>query len=176
MFICMQNINFITHFFLQILQKNNKLLILDNLGIPGHTHLKWEYQFEEAFDSYLQKLHPLGFTWDIAKILQTCYFGYFGYAWLRTPKKIKSTWKKRLCLSADKKSTSSLMFCWRYYKDMQTSLFWVLWACLGTQTENDSSNLYKASISKNKLHHSFLPWDITFYVILVLSTESKRGK
>ena len=123
MFICMQNINFITHFFLQILQKNNKLLILDNLGIPGHTHLKWEYEFEEAFDSYLQKLHPLGFTWDIVKILQTCYFGYFGYAWLRTPKKIKSTWKKRLCLSAGKKSTSSLMFRWRYYKDMQTSYF-----------------------------------------------------
>ena len=31
-----------------------------NLGIPDHTCLIW-YHFEEAFDVYLQKFHPLRF-------------------------------------------------------------------------------------------------------------------
>ena len=31
----------ITQFFLKILQRNSKLVILGNLGMPGHTHLKW---------------------------------------------------------------------------------------------------------------------------------------
>ena len=34
-------INFITHSFRKILQKNSKLVILGNLGMPGHTRLKW---------------------------------------------------------------------------------------------------------------------------------------
>ena len=41
MFICMQKINFITQFFFNILQRNSKLVILGNLGMPDHTHLKW---------------------------------------------------------------------------------------------------------------------------------------
>ena len=55
MFICMQKTSFITDFFLTILQRYSKLVILDNLGMAGHTHLKWQYQFEEAFDVYLQE-------------------------------------------------------------------------------------------------------------------------
>ena len=55
MFICMQKTSFIIDFFLTILQRYSKLVILDNLGMPGHTHLKWQYQFEEAFDVYLQE-------------------------------------------------------------------------------------------------------------------------
>ena len=47
-----KKINFITHFFLKILQRNNKLVILGNLGMPGHKHIKW-YQFEEIFNVYL---------------------------------------------------------------------------------------------------------------------------
>ena len=35
-----QNINFITSFFLKILQKI-AVVILGNLGMPGHSHLKW---------------------------------------------------------------------------------------------------------------------------------------
>ena len=31
-------INFITHFFLKTLLRNNKLAILSNLGMPGYTH------------------------------------------------------------------------------------------------------------------------------------------
>ena len=33
----MQKINFTTHFFLNILQRNSKLVILGNLGMQGHT-------------------------------------------------------------------------------------------------------------------------------------------
>ena len=76
-----KKLNFIIHFFVKILQRNSKLVILGNFDIPGHTHLKWWYQFEEIFDVYLQaknKLQSSRFPWDIVKILQTCYFGYFG--------------------------------------------------------------------------------------------------
>ena len=41
MLICMQKTNLINHFLLKILQRNRKLVILGNLGIPGHRHLKW---------------------------------------------------------------------------------------------------------------------------------------
>ena len=37
MLVCMQKINFITHFFLKILKRNGKLVILGNLSMPGHT-------------------------------------------------------------------------------------------------------------------------------------------
>ena len=40
MLTCMQKINFITHFFHKILQRNGKLVILGNVCMPGHTHLK----------------------------------------------------------------------------------------------------------------------------------------
>ena len=81
MLICIQKINFITHFFLKILKRNNKLVILGNLGMHGNIHLNWQYQFEKTFNVYLQaknQLRPSGFPWDVAKILQTSYFGYFG--------------------------------------------------------------------------------------------------
>ena len=47
---------------------------------------------------------------SIAKILQTCCFGYFGHAWLWTPKVILSSCRNFLCLSAGNKSTLSPMF------------------------------------------------------------------
>ena len=72
MLICMQKINFITDFFFKMLQINSKLVILGNLDMSGHTHLKWQYQFEEIFDVYLEvknQLHSSCFHWDIAEIL-----------------------------------------------------------------------------------------------------------
>ena len=39
--------------------------------MPGHTHLKWQYQFEETSDIYLQAKNQLNypyFSGDIAKI------------------------------------------------------------------------------------------------------------
>ena len=52
MLICMQKINFISHSFLKILQKNSKYVILGNLGMSEQTYLKLYYQFEESFDVY----------------------------------------------------------------------------------------------------------------------------
>ena len=138
----------ITPFFLKISQRNSKFVILDYLGLPGHTHLKWQYEFEETFYVYLQgnnQLHPSRFPWDIAKMLQTCYCGYFGYAWLHTPKKILPTNEKVFCLSAGKKSTSSPMFL-KEILHIYGYLFWILWACLATHTQNDSFTSYKTSI------------------------------
>ena len=36
--ICMQKINFITHFSFKILQRNSKQVILGNLGMPGYVN------------------------------------------------------------------------------------------------------------------------------------------
>ena len=63
--------------------------------------------------------------------LQTYYFEYFWHVWLRISKVIQWTCRKLSCLSASKKSTSSPMFIWRYYKDMQTyfGYFGHAWLC-----------------------------------------------
>ena len=47
--------------------------------------------------------------------MQTSYFGYFGHAWLHTPKIIKSTCTRLWCLSVCKKQTSSFILFLRYY-------------------------------------------------------------
>ena len=73
------------------MQRNSKLVILGNLGMLGHTHPQWWCQLEKTFAVYQQaknQLHCLGFPWDIAKVLQNCYSGYFGHAWLCTTKAI----------------------------------------------------------------------------------------
>ena len=51
---CMQNVNFVIHFSLKILQRNSSLFVLSNFGMPGHTHQKWQYHFGEMFDNYQQ--------------------------------------------------------------------------------------------------------------------------
>ena len=43
---------------------------------------------------------------------------------------LKSTCRKLWCLSASKKSTSSLTSFLRYYKDIANLQFWELWGCL----------------------------------------------
>ena len=40
MFISMQKINLTTHFFLKTLKRNPIIVILGDLGMPGHTHVK----------------------------------------------------------------------------------------------------------------------------------------
>ena len=37
MLVCMQKINFITHFFIKTLQRNSRLVILGNFGMPAYT-------------------------------------------------------------------------------------------------------------------------------------------
>ena len=140
MLICKQKINFITYFFLNILQRNSKLVILGNLEMSGPRN--WQYQFEEAF--YLQTKNELNispFPWDIAKTLQTCYFGYFGHTWLQTPTVILLTGRKFLSLSAYKKSTSSPYFSGDMAVDMQTPYFGYFGNAWFMHTQNDSISL-----------------------------------
>ena len=97
-------INMIMHFFLKILQRNSKLVILGNLDVPGHTpeSINLNCQFVIYFQAKNQP-HPSSFPWNIAKILYTC-IGYFGHTWQRTTKRILSTCRKGSCLSAAKKN------------------------------------------------------------------------
>ena len=53
--------------------------------------------------------------WRYCKDIQTSYFGYFGHAWLHTPKMIVSTCRRFRCLSACQKYTSSFTSFLRYY-------------------------------------------------------------
>ena len=121
------------YLFLAILQRNSKLVILDNLRLSGYTHLKWKYHFGEAFEVCQQaknQLHPLHFPCTIAKMLYCC-FWYFGHAWLKTPKVILSTCRKLMFISG-KKSTSPPMLFWRSWKDVQIYFGYFGYVCLQT--------------------------------------------
>ena len=68
--------------------------------MPGYVQPKRYYQTVENFHVHQQaknQLHPPRFSGDIAKILETCYFGYFEHAWLRTAKVLLSTCTKLPC-------------------------------------------------------------------------------
>ena len=55
--------------------------------MPGHTYKKLWYQILGNFHVYLNannQLYPLFFYLDI-KMLQSCYFGYFGHVWSQQP-------------------------------------------------------------------------------------------
>ena len=96
-------------FFFMILQRYCKLFILGTLGMPGYTHPKWYYQLVENLCLSAGKKStssPMLF-WRYWKDMQIS-FGYFGYAWLHTPKMIVSTCRSLWCLSPCQKYTSSL--------------------------------------------------------------------
>ena len=139
MLICMHKINLITHFFHEILQRNRKLVVFGNLAYLATYISVWRNRW--CLSEGKNQLHPSHFPSDIAKILQTCYFGYFGHVWLCT----LSTCRKFLCLSADKKSTSPptviLEILQRY-----ANLFWILSACLALHNQNDSIQFQKTLI------------------------------
>ena len=61
-----------------------------------HVYLWTNYEFQAFY-----------FPGEISMTLWTCYFWYIGHAWQRTPKDIKSICRILMCLSTDKKSTSS---------------------------------------------------------------------
>ena len=75
-----KKINFITHFFLKILQRNSKLVIFRNLGMHGHTPKMIVSIWRNLcfLSASKNNLHSPPFSWDIPKILQIYYFGYFG--------------------------------------------------------------------------------------------------
>ena len=111
MFICMQKkINFIAHYFLEILQRYCIVVILSTVGC---THQICQYQLFEYFEVYLcrNQLYFLLLSHGTAKILPTRYLEYSEQDQPYSPILIVSTCRK-VCLSACKKSTFSLFFNW----------------------------------------------------------------
>ena len=100
---------------------------------------------------------------------------------LTIPSKIiVSVCKKLSCLSACKKSTSSLASFLRYCKEIANLLFWVISACLATHTENDSINLKKSLMftCKQKINFIlpvFLEILQRYCKLVVLGTFNKPG-
>ena len=145
MFISMQNINFITHFFFEILQRYCILNILKTLYMPGHAHQKWQHQFIENLDAHLYK----NSTSSLTSFLR--YHKYFAnllfwviWASLAMLTKINNiNLYERLIFSACKKSTSSLSSFLRNCKDISNLLFWVFWPYLATRSKNDNVILQK---------------------------------
>ena len=101
MFISRQKINFILHVFLDTLQRYCKTLALDTLGMPGYIHPKW-YSHLLCLSAGRKLTPPPMLFWRYYKDIQT-YFGYFGLAWLDSPKMIVPTCRRLQCLSACKK-------------------------------------------------------------------------
>ena len=112
----MHKINFITHFFFKILQRNKTCCFglfgparpdTPKMMVPIWRNL-WYLSAGEK--STLSFTFSLRYCEDIVK---ACYFRYLGHAWLHTPKVIYYQFNENL----------TPMFSWRYCKDMQTSYF-----------------------------------------------------
>ena len=117
--ICMQKSNFIPPFFLEILQRHCKLrAILRTFGMLGYGHKNVGIRkLAGNFDVYLHaknQVYPSLLSWNLAKIMWTCFFGYSGHAWSRPPQTTVPTRRKLWCLSKYKKSTWSLTYFLRY--------------------------------------------------------------
>ena len=104
------------------------------------------------------QLHPFLPFGDIAKILQTCCFGYFGHAWLWPIKTILSACWKLWCQCLCKKSCLYLTSFLKYYKDIANLLFRVLWASHTHQKQYQqlvgNFNVYLQT--KNQINSSIL--------------------
>ena len=115
--ICMQQINFIICFFLNILQTNSKHFTLRNVGMPGHTSKRilsknlWRLSGGKKINFFLHVF---------LEILQRYYKLVVLGTWLSTSKVTPSTSRNFLCLSASKNWTSSSMLFLVYSKDIQT--------------------------------------------------------
>ena len=151
MFICMQKINFITHFFLKILQRNSKLVISDNLDMPGHTHLKSKMIlsiWRNLLDLSTGKKSTLSFTFslryckDIANLL-------FSVLWtcLATHTQGDTIHLQKTFLFICMQIINFILHVFLEILERHTSiLFWVIWTCLVMHTQNVSSNLQKLSM------------------------------
>ena len=121
MFISMKNINMGTLGMLHHHHQNHNINLQQAyLHKKITSSLNSFHQLEENFCVYLQaknQLHPTlsNNFWRYCKDMQSSYFGYFGQAWLDTPKMIVSTYRKLQCLSAYQKQTSSFTFFLIYY-------------------------------------------------------------
>ena len=134
-------LNFITHFFIKVLQRNSKPVILDNLDMPGYTHLKWYYQFEKVFDVYLQIKNNfpvfLEILWRYCKLVILATLG--------NPGCIHPKWQYhlvenfRIYLQAEERLNPHVFL--EILQRYVNFLFWVLWACLDTHTQDGNIRL-----------------------------------
>ena len=137
MLTCLQKINFV-----KILQRNSKLFVLGNLGMPGHTHLTLTsniYHFEETFDDYQQA--KINFIFYIfLEILQRYCNLLFPvlWAWLAMHTQSYTIYLKKIFKKSISHSHAFLEILQRY-----ENLFWERWACLVIHNKNDSINLWK---------------------------------
>ena len=73
--------NFFDHFFVSSCGEISQLVILGTLSIPCYGYQKVWYQLRENFGVYLHAKKnrdcPFLLSWNVAKILQTCYFAFF---------------------------------------------------------------------------------------------------
>ena len=58
----MQKVNFISHFFFEILQRHCKLAILGTMGMLDHHHQKSCYRFVGNFHAYLHAKNQLHYS------------------------------------------------------------------------------------------------------------------
>ena len=136
MFICMQKITLIPNSFLELSQwySNVVWVICTYFAKPMKKN---SINFQKTLMLInMQKINFITnlWAWDTAKILYTCYFEYFGNAWLRPSNVIVLTCRKLWCLSAQKVNSSLTSFL-RYCKDFANLLFLVLWAWLAISTK-----------------------------------------
>ena len=159
MLIRMQKINFITHFFLKILQRNSKPAILDNLGMPCHKHLKRFINLKKPLIFICrQKVNYILHVF--LKILQRhCRLVILGT--LGMPRYVRLKWYYYFVenVSAYLQSKTQLYFpC--FSGDIATInkiLLWVIWACLATH----KNCLNGSEIDIGTSQFFFVTWVIT---------------
>ena len=143
MFLCMQKINCIPNFALEISQRYYKFFWVLETGLAKHIKtIKKVVSTLDVYQHTKNQLHRSLLPWDIANILHSCYFEYFRHAWLHPSDMIVPTFWILWSLSLQKPTLSLTSFS-RYCKDFANLLFRVLWARLAIFTNIDSINLQK---------------------------------
>ena len=97
-------------------------IIQAGLAIPTKTN---GINLEDSLLSMNAKkqLHPFLLFGDIAKILQTCYFGYFDHVWLWPVKMVLPAWRNFWCLSSCKKKSHLFLSSWTITKILRIWYF-----------------------------------------------------
>ena len=156
------------------MQRNSKLVILGYLGMlchtRTHTHTHTHTHTPKMIVSiwrnlWKNQLHPSRFSWDIAKVLQSCCFGYFWQGLLHTPKLILSICWKLSCLFVGKVSTSSTTFFGaiaKIWNLILKSYFGYLGHVWIRTPKMMVSTCIKVSPCQKKLYHLLLSCDFTF--------------
>ena len=146
MFICMQKIKFITQFFLTILQRNSKLVILGNLGKPGHTHtpemtVAINLKKPVIFISRQRINFILQVFLEILQRYCKLPLGMPGHAHPKLYYDLVESFRVYV-----QEKINFLLHAFLEISQRYANLFWSLWAFLNTHTQTDSSNLQKTSI------------------------------